>query len=72
MEIRKSNRKKTKIKLAIQGSAGSGKTYSGLLLAKGLVKGQFSKVAVIDTENNSADLYAHLGDYNVVSLDAPF
>ena len=28
MEIRKSERKKAKIKLALQGSAGSGKTYS--------------------------------------------
>jgi hypothetical protein len=29
-------------------------------------------VAVIDTENGSADLYAHLGDYNVLPLAAPF
>ena len=45
MEIRKSERKQAKIKLALQGSAGSGKTYSSLLLAKGLTKGDFSKIA---------------------------
>ena len=27
---------------------------------------------VIDTENNSADLYAHLGNYNVLNISAPF
>jgi hypothetical protein len=72
MEIRKSERKKAKIKLAIQGSAGSGKTYSSLLLAKGLTGGDFAKIAIIDTENKSADLYAHLGNYNVVSMDPPY
>ncbi len=72
MEIRKSERKQAKIKLALQGSAGSGKTYSSLLLGKGLTKGDFSKIAIIDTENKSADLYAHLGDYNVVSMGAPY
>ncbi len=72
MEIRKSERKKAKIKLALQGSAGSGKTYSSLLLAKGLAGGDFTKIAIIDTENKSADLYAHLGDYNVVSMDPPY
>lgn len=72
MEIRKSERKQAKIKLALQGSAGSGKTYSSLLLAKGLTGGDFTKIAIIDTENKSADLYAHLGDYNVVSMDAPY
>ena len=72
MEIRKSERKQAKIKLALQGSAGSGKTYSSLLLGKGLTKGDFSKIAIIDTENKSADLYAHLGDYNVVSMGATF
>ncbi|MFT7036728.1 MAG: hypothetical protein ACJA2S_005267, partial [Cyclobacteriaceae bacterium] len=72
MEIRKSERKKAKIKLALQGSSGSGKTYSSLLIAKGLVGGDFTKTAIIDTENGSADLYAHLGNYNVVSLEPPY
>ncbi len=72
MQLRQSERKKAKIKLALQGSAGSGKTYSSLLLAQGLTNGDFSKVAIIDTENGSADLYAHLGQYNVLSLKPPF
>lgn len=72
MQLRKSERKQAKIKMALQGSAGSGKTYSSLLLAKGLTGGDFSKVAIIDTENGSADLYAHLGDYSVLSLKPPF
>lgn len=72
MQLRQSERKQAKIKMALQGSAGSGKTYSSLLLAKGLTNGDFSKVAIIDTENGSADLYAHLGNYNVLSLKPPF
>jgi hypothetical protein len=71
MQLRKSERKRAKIKLAIQGPSGSGKTYSSLLLAFGLC-GDWNKVAVIDTENNSADLYAHLGDYQVVELNKPY
>jgi len=72
MNLRKSERKQAKIKLALQGSAGSGKTYSSLLIAKGLCNGDLSKVAIIDTENGSADLYSHLGDYNVLTLEAPY
>ena len=45
---------------------------SALLIAKGLVKGDLSKVALIDTENGSGDLYAHIGDYNVLPLEAPY
>ena len=36
MNLRKSSKKQAKIKLALQGCAGSGKTYSALLLAYGL------------------------------------
>src|SRR5690606_2033346 len=72
MKLRPSERRKAKIKMALQGSAGSGKTYSSLLLAQGLTNGNFSKVAIIDTENGSADLYAHLGNYNVLSLQPPY
>ncbi|MGV0968967.1 AAA family ATPase [Empedobacter falsenii] len=72
MQLRKSERKKAKIKMALQGSAGSGKSYSSLLLAQGITNKDFSKIAIIDTENGSADLYAHLGDYNVLALQPPY
>jgi len=72
MELRQSARKNAKIKMAIQGPSGSGKSYSSLLLAKGLIDGDFSKVAIIDLENGSADLYSHLGQYNVLSLKPPY
>lgn len=65
--LRKATRMKTPIKVALQGSAGSGKTMSALKLAKGLVD-DWSKIVVIDTENGSADLYSHLGEYNVIQL----
>ena len=57
--------------MAIQGPSGSGKTYSALLIAFGLCD-DFSKVAVIDTENHSAELSAHLGEFNVLNLSGPF
>ena len=72
MQLRTSERKKARIKMALQGSAGSGKTMSSLLLAQGLANNDFSKVAIIDTENGSADLYAHLGQYNVLTMQSPF
>jgi hypothetical protein len=43
---------------------------TALLLASGMA--DWSKIAVIDTENHSADLYAHLGEYNVLQLSKPF
>jgi hypothetical protein len=69
--LRKATRKKAKIRLGLSAVSGAGKTYSAILIAKGLC-GDLSKVAVIDTENGSADLYAHLGDFNVLPLTAPF
>ena len=72
MKLRKTQRSKAKIKIGIKGPSGSGKTYSSLLLAKGLSNNDYSKVVIIDTENRSADLYAHLGEFNVISLEPPF
>lgn len=71
MQLRKATRKKAKIRLGLSAVSGGGKTYSAILIAKGLC-GDLSKVAIIDTENGSADLYAHLGEYNVLPLTAPF
>lgn len=71
MQLRKATRKKAKIRLGMSGPSGFGKTYSALLIAFGLI-GEWSKIAVIDTENGSADLYSDLGEYNVMPLTAPF
>lgn len=71
MQLRKATRQKAKIRLGLSAVSGGGKTFSALLIAKGLT-GDLSKVAIIDTENGSADLYEHLGDYNVLPLTAPY
>jgi len=71
MQLNRAERKNVKIKLGLQGSSGSGKTMSALLLAYGLTN-DWSKIAIIDTENHSAELYSHLGEYNVLNLEPPF
>ena len=68
--IRKAQRQNAKMKLALQGPSGSGKTYSALQIASGMT--EWDKICVIDTENHSADLYSHLGPYNVFTLSKPF
>jgi hypothetical protein len=68
MEIRKAERKKAKLRLGLSAPSGGGKTYSALLLAFGLG----GKVGLIDTEHGSGDLYAHLGDYDIISIEAPY
>ncbi len=71
MQLRKATRQKAKIRLGLSAVSGGGKTYSALLIAYGLC-GDWTKIALIDTENGSGDLYAHLGDYNVLPLQAPY
>lgn len=71
MEIRVATRKKVKLHLGLSAGSGGGKTYSALLLAKGLV-GSWSKIGVIDTENGSASLYSHLGEFLTAELRPPF
>jgi len=68
---RRATRKAAKLRLALDGASGSGKTFSALEIAFGLTDNK-GKIVVIDTENNSADLYAHLGEYDTVPLAAPY
>ncbi len=68
IEIRKAERVKSKLRLAISGPSGSGKTMGSLKLAKGIG----GKVCLIDTERGSGDLYADLYDYDIISLEPPF
>lgn len=56
-------REKAKLRLALTGVSGSGKTLSALYLAYG-VAGDWGKVAVIDTEHSRAKFYADRQDLN--------
>lgn len=64
----KAERKKSKLRLCLTGVSGSGKTYSSLKLAKGMG----GKIAFIDTESGSAQLYSNIAEFDVLELSAPY
>lgn len=66
--FKRAKRHAVKLRLALMGPAGSGKTYSALRIAKGLG----GRVAMIDTERGSGELYADLHEYDVLQLHPPF
>jgi len=66
IEFHRAQRPKTKLRLAISGPTGSGKTCGALNLAFGLG----GRVALIDTEGAGA-LYAQSGDYDICALPGP-
>ena len=75
MTFVKAERKQHKPKLALTGPSGSGKTFSALLIAAGMGK----RIAVIDTENGSASLYANMEKgplkgvaFDVLELEPPY
>lgn len=88
IQLQKAKRIQAKLKIAIGGASGSGKTLSALLMAFGLVKAEhpdwtdeqvWDHIAVLDTENSSASLYVGkrvgptvVGSYNVIDLVPPF
>lgn len=67
---RKAQKHSVKLKMAIQGPSGSGKTEGALALAKNFVPN--GKILVVDTENDSASLYADRYDFDTISLHAPY
>ena len=56
-------RAKSKARVALTGPSGAGKTLSALYLAYGLT-GDWSRVALIDTEHERGRFYANRGDFN--------
>lgn len=58
------------LKLGIQGPAGSGKTDGALALATALAAG--GRVACVDTENRSSELFAHRYHFALLDLKPPF
>ena len=70
-KIEVATRKKVKLMVGFTGPSGSGKTYSALQMAYGITV-DWSKITLIDTENNSASYYAHFGEYNTICLSPEF
>lgn len=66
--FRKAQKSLSKARICIAGPAGSGKTYSALLIASGLGTG----IAMIDTEHGSGDLYSDKLSYDILRLSPPF
>jgi hypothetical protein len=67
-QFKKAARTKAKLRMALIGPSGSGKTYSALALATGLG----GRIALIDTERGSGELYADSFDYDTLQLEPPF
>jgi len=63
----KATKEQAKLRMALDGPAGSGKTFTALTFAKALANG--GKVALLDTERGSSRKYADLFDFDVVELD---
>jgi hypothetical protein len=57
-----------KARVALDGPAGSGKTFTALITARALA-GPAGRVAVIDTEHRSASLYADRFTFDTLPLD---
>ena len=64
INIRKAVRAGSKVVLGIAGQSGSGKTYTALKIARGMVD-RADEIGFLDTENKRGSLYADI-------LDAPF
>ena len=88
IQLKKASRSQVKLKIAVAGASGSGKTMGSLLVAYGLIKAEhpdwndaqiWESICVIDTENGSGSLYVGttvdrttIGEYQTIDLDPPF
>lgn len=72
-EIKPATRQGVKPLIGFYSESGCGKTYSSLLLARGLV-GPSGKIVMVDTESGRGSLYADVlaGGYDVLELREPF
>jgi len=64
--FKKATKSQIKIRLALSGASGSGKTYSALAIATHLG----NSIAVIDTERGSSNRYADRFNFDVCELDS--
>lgn len=67
--FQKAVKQDSKLRLAISGISGAGKTWTALALGCGLARALEGRAAVIDTEHGSASKYADTFDFDVLNLD---
>lgn len=72
MQFRKAEKKRGRLRVALAGVSGSGKTYTLLQMATRVAERVGTRVAFIDTEAGSSELYADAFDFDVLHLDPPF
>lgn len=65
--FKKAERRAVRLKIAVDGPSGSGKTMGALALASGITHG--GRIAVIDSENGSAALYADRFAFDAIAID---
>ncbi|HKY45724.1 MAG TPA: ATP-binding protein, partial [Pyrinomonadaceae bacterium] len=73
-EFKEAQREAAPVFIGIEGESGSGKTYSALLLARGIV-GPKGKIGVIDTEGKRSLMYADdpdIGGFLHMDFVAPY
>lgn len=68
IQARKAQRFQVKIKMALIGPSGAGKTYSALRVANGIG----GRTLLLNTEGDRGYLYADQFDYDIVDLQAPY
>lgn len=73
LTIHRATRQGVKPLIGMYGKSGSGKTYSALLLARGLA-GASGRVVLVDSESGRGSIFADLvpGGYSVIELEPPF
>lgn len=80
IKLAKVNKILKPLKVFLYGPTGSGKTYSSLKIANGIVQGirncteeeAYQHIVVIDTEYGRASLYAGVGEFNYLEIAAPY
>jgi hypothetical protein len=68
----RATKKQSLLRLALEGPAGYGKTYTALVIGTGLAGAEGKRLAFLDTEFGSAAKYADLFDFDTISLNPPF
>lgn len=73
LNIRPAKRGESKAMIGIAGVSGSGKTYTGLKIARGMVS-KPPEIGFLDTENKRGSLYADIldGEFLIADLFPPF